>query len=147
MMQGEWYMKSKKIEELLLSTRTCNALHRVGIHTIEDLLTTQLTDITGKNGVGRKTIEEIKGAIDNFQLYSKKTTKSECVDEYYQHLSIAIQDICLVRSEKLYQLTDKYGMKDSVEQGGFECIKKENIKVILEIPEIRKEAKNKVRFC
>ena len=98
-MQGEWYMKSKKIEELLLSTRTCNALHRVGIHTIEDLLTTQLTDITGKNGVGRKTIEEIKVNINN------------AVAEINKYIKMRIFVPCKSNEYKL-QFATKYTMKE-----------------------------------
>ena len=138
-------MKNKPIEELLLSTRTCNALHRVGIHTIEDLLSTQLSDIVGKKGVGWKTIEEVKGVVDDFQLYAKKTVKNRNVDEYYEQLSTVIQNIYLISNERLYRLVDKYGMKDSIEYGGFKCIKKENIRAVLEIPEVSKEAKKKVR--
>lgn len=51
------------IDDLNLSTRTRNLLHRRSILTIKELLTAPKSKIKGKGGCGNKTLEEIDATI------------------------------------------------------------------------------------
>ena len=95
-------MRDQRIEELQLTSRTCNLLHRQGIHTIQDLLSTPLDDIGKAKGVGERTFEEIKKATKEFRTQSTDFAKAKN-QEYYQQLSTVIHNIYSISGDTLYQ--------------------------------------------
>ena len=56
-------MPGTPIEQLSLSVRACNLLHRMNIHYVEDFLTISLEEVEKQRNVGKKTIAEIKQAL------------------------------------------------------------------------------------
>lgn len=58
-------MARTPIEQLQLSVRASNVLHRIGIHNVEALIKTPLEDIAQQRNIGAKTLSEIKYAIEN----------------------------------------------------------------------------------
>jgi DNA-directed RNA polymerase alpha subunit len=55
--------KSKKVEDLGLSTRTLNALNDAKIETVSDLKKLSDEELLELKGVGQKAVDEIKSAI------------------------------------------------------------------------------------
>ena len=53
------------IEQLQLSVRASNVLHRMGIHYVEELIKTPLEVIAQQQNIGTKTFDEIKSVIEN----------------------------------------------------------------------------------
>ena len=58
-------MAGTSIEQLQLSVRASNVLHRLGIHNIEELIKTPLEDIAQQRNIGAKTLDEIKHILEN----------------------------------------------------------------------------------
>ena len=58
-------MTRTPIEQLQLSVRTTNVLHRMGIHHVEELIETSLEVIAQQRNIGAKTLDEIKSVIEN----------------------------------------------------------------------------------
>ena len=65
------------IEDLELSDRASNCMHRAGIHTIGDLVMRIEEDtLSDIRGLGKKVEKEIKNALFNFELcHSKDVVK------------------------------------------------------------------------
>lgn len=76
-------MDERSIEQLQLSVRARNALHRMGIHTVEDLSKVPLENIAQQRNVGAKTIEEIKSVIENVNHFIWHTAEltDACIHE------------------------------------------------------------------
>ena len=58
-------MTRTPIEQLQLSVRATNVLHRMGIHYVEELIKTPLEVIAQQQNIGTKTFDEIKSVIEN----------------------------------------------------------------------------------
>ena len=58
-------MAGTPIEQLQLSVRASNVLHRMGIQDIEELIKTPLEDIAQQRNIGAKTLDEIKHILEN----------------------------------------------------------------------------------
>ena len=58
-------MTRTPIEQLQLSVRATNVLHRMGIHYVEELIETPLEVIAQQRKIGAKTLDEIKSVIEN----------------------------------------------------------------------------------
>lgn len=56
-------MAGTPIEQLQLSVRANNALHRMGIHSVEELIETPIEYIAQQRNIGNKTLDEIKRII------------------------------------------------------------------------------------
>lgn len=59
-------MVDKSVNCLGLSARATNALKRMEIHTLEQLLITPIEEIEKQKSVGTKTVEELRDFIDNY---------------------------------------------------------------------------------
>ncbi len=59
-------IKELKIDQIELSVRVVNALHRSGIFTVEEMLPLKEKDITSIRNLGRKSIDEIMGMIRKY---------------------------------------------------------------------------------
>ena len=55
-----------KIEDLNLSVRTYNTLKRAGIDTVEELRLLRDMELTCLRGLGKHSLEEIRGKIGNY---------------------------------------------------------------------------------
>lgn len=53
-------MAETSIDQLQLSARASNVLHRMGIHSVEELAKTPIEDISQQRNIGAKTLDEIK---------------------------------------------------------------------------------------
>ena len=53
------------IEQLQLSGRASNALHRMGIHDVEELVKTPFEVVVKQRNIGAKTLDEIKHILEN----------------------------------------------------------------------------------
>lgn len=58
-------MADTSIDSIQLSVRARNVLHRMGIHTLEELRDTPLTEIAQQRNMGAKTLDELKQIIEN----------------------------------------------------------------------------------
>lgn len=74
-------MSKKSIDLLHLSVRTSNALHRNGIHYIDELLITPIEEISKQRHIGAKTIEEIKNIL-KYARTIVECEESEMCDEH-----------------------------------------------------------------
>mgnify|MGYP002800500048 FL=1 len=61
-------MAGTPIEQLHLSVRASNVLHRMGIHTFEELIDTPIESIAQQRNIGVKTLDEIKSVLQNTGL-------------------------------------------------------------------------------
>lgn len=61
-------MAGTPIEQLHLSVRASNVLHRMGVHHIEELLATPIETIAQQRNIGVKTLDEIKSVLKNAGL-------------------------------------------------------------------------------
>ena len=61
-----------RVEELNLSGRTLNALIAAGIRTVGGLVKKSVDDLLSLDGVGNKTIDDIKNALDRLTLNLKE---------------------------------------------------------------------------
>lgn len=68
-------MVGTPIEQLQLSVRASNVLHRMGIHSVEELVRTSVEDIAQQRNVGAKTLDEIKYVIANADRIVEHTAK------------------------------------------------------------------------
>ena len=66
--------KLKHIEETHLSTRAKNVLYKQGIHSVEELLSTNLANIHKWRNCGDATVEEIKHFVKTINKNHKHTT-------------------------------------------------------------------------
>ncbi len=57
-------MAGKPIEQLHLSVRASNVLHRMGIHSVEELLKTPIESIAQQRNIGIKTLDEITRVLE-----------------------------------------------------------------------------------
>lgn len=65
-------MLETTIEELDLSVRSFNCLKRVGINTVEDLISRTEDDMMKVRNLGRKSLEEVIQKLEGLGLYLKK---------------------------------------------------------------------------
>lgn len=64
------------IEDLELSDRASNCMHRAGIHTIGDLVVRIENDTLNKaRGLGKKVEKEVKNALFNYELCNAEDVK------------------------------------------------------------------------
>lgn len=61
-------MAGTPIEQLHLSVRARNVLHRMGVHHIEELFATPIETIAQQRNIGVKTLDEIKSVLKNAGL-------------------------------------------------------------------------------
>lgn len=61
-------MAGTPIEQLHFSVRASNVLHRMGIHTFEELIDTPIESIAQQRNIGVKTLDEIKSVLQNTGL-------------------------------------------------------------------------------
>lgn len=61
-------MNGTPIEQLHLSVRASNVLHRMQIHSVEELIETPLEVIAQQRNIGAKTLDEIKRVLENAGL-------------------------------------------------------------------------------
>lgn len=108
------------ISVLNFSTRSYNALMRVGICSIGDLLSCTKDDISGMRHLGAKSIEEITGVIDELSEYE---TEIYCVlkdnqaiikktffgNDGKEYLDVEIEKLCL--SVRAYNCLKSDGIK------------------------------------
>ncbi len=67
-------MAGTPIEQLRLSVRASNVLHRMGIHTLEELIDTPIESIAQQRNIGVKTLDEIKSVLQNTGLIIEQAT-------------------------------------------------------------------------
>lgn len=67
-------MAGTPIEQLRLSVRASNVLHRMGIHTFEELIDTPIESIAQQRNIGVKTLDEIKSVLQNTGLIIEQAT-------------------------------------------------------------------------
>lgn len=70
-------MATTSLEELNLSNRAKNALHRMGIHCVEELAESSINDIAQQRSIGAKTLAEIKIVFEKVVSSTKETDDSE----------------------------------------------------------------------
>ena len=68
-------MYGTPIEQLQLSVRATNVLHRMEINTVEELVKTPIVNIASQRNIGVKTLDEIKLAIAGYSIVVKHSTK------------------------------------------------------------------------
>lgn len=68
-------MTRTPIEQLHLSVRASNVLHRMGIHSVEELLETPMENIAQQRNIGVKTLEEIKNVLKNADLLIEEASE------------------------------------------------------------------------
>ena len=66
-------MAGTPIEQLQLSVRARNVLHRIGIHSVEELIETPVEYIAHQRNIGAKTLDEIKYIITNTSCIAEHT--------------------------------------------------------------------------
>ena len=62
-------VKTFKIDDIGLSVRSANALHRTGVHTVGDLLGYTEDTLSNIRNMGRKSIDEVLLKIDEYRKY------------------------------------------------------------------------------
>lgn len=81
-------MTRTPIEQLQLSVRASNVLHRMGIHYVEELIETPLEVFVQQRNVGAKTLSEIQYVIENADCVirhaAEKNDNAENVDDSVQ---------------------------------------------------------------
>jgi len=60
------------IEELDLSVRSYNCLKRAGINTVQELTTKTEEDMMKVRNLGRKSLDEVKGKLEDLELSLRK---------------------------------------------------------------------------
>lgn len=69
-------MTGTPIEQLHLSVRASNVLHRMGIHSVKELVETPIEDIAQQRNIGVKTLDEIKTVLQSVDLIMEQTDDS-----------------------------------------------------------------------
>ena len=59
---------NKSIDELELPVRSHNCLKKMGINTIKDLVQRSEADLLKVRNFGKKSLEEVKGVLDEMHL-------------------------------------------------------------------------------
>ena len=73
-------MYGTPIEQLQLSVRATNVLHRMEINTVEELVKTPIVNIASQRNIGVKTLDEIKLAIAGYSIVVKHSTKDSFIE-------------------------------------------------------------------
>lgn len=73
-------MAGTLIEQLHLSVRASNVLHRMGIHSIEELIETPIENIAQQRNIGVKTLDEIKSVLQNSGLIIEQATEENSAE-------------------------------------------------------------------
>ena len=73
-------MAGTPIEQLRLSVRASNVLHRMGIHTLEELIDTPIESIAQQRNIGVKTLDEIKSVLQNTGLIIEQATDGNAAE-------------------------------------------------------------------
>ena len=73
-------MAGTPIEQLHLSVRASNVLHRMGIHSVEELVETPIENIAQQRNIGVKTLDEIKSVLQNAGLIMEQSAEEQSVE-------------------------------------------------------------------
>ncbi len=94
---------SISIDLLGLSVRSTNALHRNGIHTVEDLLMLTDEDLLCMRNVGRKSVDELLAKISEYKILCDQAEKEEAAAEDDMHWQTVIAYLADSNAE-IYEL-------------------------------------------
>lgn len=95
-------MAETPIEQLQLSVRARNVLRRMGIYSVEELLSTPIENIAQQRNAGQKTIDEIRCAIVHKDIIVEDVVVSEESSNYRlpeNNISMSFSD------EQLYEMS------------------------------------------
>ena len=125
------------IDELQLSTRTCNALHRIGIHTIDELLDTSLELLANKKGFGQSIISEILHLKSEYHTDKANFYNNKHVLSIYEQLSTSLYLIFGLSKDAICKLVYDYHLNTLVESLNLSNITLQDLHTLLQIPQFQ----------